>query len=89
MANIKSAKKRIEVAKVRTERNAAVKSRVKTAVRKVTAAAAAGDASAATASLRDAQRVIDKAAAKGVLHPRTAARRKARLARLSRKTAKA
>lgn len=89
MANIKSAQKRIELAESRRRRNVAVKSRVKTAVRRVRSAAAAGDAGTATASLRAAQRVIDKAASKGVLHPRTAARKKARLARLASKVAKA
>ena len=61
MANIKSAKKRIEVAKVRTERNKAIKSKVKTAVKKVDAAIAANDKDAAADALVAATKEIDKA----------------------------
>ena len=54
MANIKSAKKRIDVTAVRTARNKAIKSKVKTAVKKVEAAIAANDKAAATAALNAA-----------------------------------
>ncbi len=81
MANTKSALKRAQLAVVRTKRNAAVKSKVKTAARKVQKAVAAGKAEEATKALPQAASVIDRAASKGVLHKRTAARKKARLAR--------
>lgn len=81
MANTKSALKRAQLTVVRTKRNAAVKSKVKTAARKVQKAVAAGKAAEATKALPQAASVIDRAASKGVLHKRTAARKKARLAR--------
>ena len=61
MANIKSAKKRILVSKANADRNKAIKSGVKTAIKKVTAAIAAGDKAAASAALTEATSVIDKA----------------------------
>ena len=64
LANIKSAKKRILVIETKTLRNKMIKSRVKTLVKKVDAAVAAGDKSAAAASLKAAVVAIDKAAAK-------------------------
>jgi small subunit ribosomal protein S20 len=81
VANIKSAIKRAKLIEVRTRRNKAVKTRVKTAARRVREALAAGQGEAAAAALRTAMSVIDRAASKGVLHPRTAARKKSRLAR--------
>lgn len=81
MANIKSAKKRIVVAQVRTERNKAIKSGVKTAIKKVNAAVEAGDKAAAEAALKVAVSEIDKAQAKGVYHANTASRKVARLSR--------
>ncbi|WP_406677948.1 30S ribosomal protein S20 [Moorella sp. ACPs] len=85
MPNIKSAIKRVELTRIRTERNKAVKSRVKTAIKKFRAALEQGD-SAAAEKLRQAIRTIDKAVTKGVLHPNTAARKKSRLQRLFNKT---
>lgn len=79
MANIKSAKKRISVARIRTERNKSIKSAVKTAIKKVDAAVASGDKAAATAALTAATSAIDKAASKGVFHKNTAARKVSRL----------
>ncbi len=79
MANIKSAKKRIDVIKTRTERNKAIKSRVKTYVKKVDAAIAAGDKAAAQAALLAATSEIDKATSKGVFHKNTASRKISRL----------
>jgi small subunit ribosomal protein S20 len=81
MANIKSAIKRAKLAEARARRNKAVRSRVKTAARKVVQAVAAADAASAEAALRNAMSTIDRAASKGVIHPRTAARKKSRLAR--------
>ncbi len=82
MANIKSAKKRILVTKTKTERNKAVKSAIKTYVKKVEAAVAAADKEAAVAALKVATVEIDKAASKGVFHKNTAARKVSRLTNL-------
>ena len=68
MANIKSAKKRILVSEVRAERNKAIRSGVKTAVKKVYAAIDANDKEAAKAALIEATKTIDKATSKGVYH---------------------
>ena len=79
MANIKSAKKRILVTETRTARNKAIKSKVKTYVKKVEAAVANKDAEAAKAALVEAISVIDKAGTKGVYHKNTCARKISRL----------
>ncbi|MBP3237506.1 MAG: 30S ribosomal protein S20 [Lachnospiraceae bacterium] len=75
MANIKSAKKRILVIETKTLRNKIIKSRVKTLVKKVDAAVAAGDKTLATEALKNAVVAIDKAQAKGVYHKNNAARK--------------
>lgn len=80
MANIKSAKKRIEVTAIRTEKNKAIRSKVKTAIKKVDAAIAANDKEAAAAALKAATVEIDKAATKGVYHKKNASRKVSRLA---------
>ena len=82
MANIKSAKKRVITSQVRAERNKAVKSRVKTYLKKVEAAVAAGDKAAAEAALKSASSVIEAACSKGVYHKNNAARKVSRLAKL-------
>ena len=87
MANIKSAKKRIRVTEQKTLRNRMIKSQVKTAVKKVTAAVAAGEAEAAKASLVACESIIMKAASKGVYHKNTAARKVSRLAQAVNKMA--
>ena len=79
MANIKSAKKRILVIETKTLRNKMIKSKIKTLVKKVDAAVAASDKAAATAALSEAVVAIDKAAAKGVYHKNTAARKVSRI----------
>ena len=79
MANIKSAKKRIKVIETKTLRNKAIKSRVKTAIKKVDAAVAAGDKDLAKSSLNNAISEIDKACSKGVYHKNTASRKISRL----------
>jgi small subunit ribosomal protein S20 len=61
-------------------RNSAVKSTIKTIVRKTAETAAAGQTEEAKQSLIQATSIIDKAASKGVIHKNTAARRKSRLA---------
>lgn len=87
MANIKSAKKRILVIETKTLRNKMVKSKVKTLTKKVEAAVAAADKAAATAALKNAIVAIDKAAAKGIFHKNTAARKVSRLAKAVNKMA--
>ena len=79
MANIKSAKKRIEVIDKKTLRNKMIKSKVKTVIKKVEAAIAAGDKEAAQANLLVAISEIDKAASKGVYHKNNASRKVSRL----------
>jgi small subunit ribosomal protein S20 len=81
VANIKSQLKRIKTNEKARERNKAVKSSLKTAVRKFRAAAAAGDTDKATTALRDASRALDKAVSKGVIHKNNAANRKSAMAR--------
>ena len=75
MANIKSAKKRILVIETKTLRNKMIKSRVKTLVKKVDAAVAAGDKTLASEALKNAVVAIDKAQAKGDYHKNNAARK--------------
>ncbi len=87
MANIKSAKKRILVNRTKAERNKAIKSGVKTAVKKVNAAIEAGDKTAAAEALVAATATIDKAATKGVYHKNTASRKVSRLAQAVNKMA--
>ena len=81
MANIKSAKKRVLVAKARYDRNKSIKSSVKTAMKKVEAAVAAGDKAAAQEELLKATSAIDKAAKRGVYHKNNASRKVSRLAK--------
>ena len=81
MANIKSAKKRVITSQVRADRNKAIKSKVKTYIKKVDAAVAAGDKAAAEAALPVAIAEISKAASKGIFHKNTAARKKSLLAK--------
>ena len=79
MANIKSAKKRILVNETKAARNKAIKSKVKTAVKKVEAAAK--DTEAAKAALHTAIVEISKAGTKGVYHKKTVSRKIARLSK--------
>ena len=81
MANIKSQIKRIKQNEKRHERNKAVKTNLKTAVRKFREAAEAGDKDAAVALGQDAARKLDKAASKGVIHKNQAANRKSSIAK--------
>ncbi len=87
MANIKSAKKRILVNRTKAERNKAIKSGVKTAMKKVFAAVEAGDKAAAQEALVAATATIDKATTKGVYHKNTASRKVSRLAQAVNKMA--
>ena len=80
MPNIKSAKKRVKVIAVKTARNKATRSALRTSVKK--ANIAINDASAnKEVAVREAIRSIDKAAAKGIIHKNTAARNKSALVR--------
>ena len=80
MANIKSQIKRIGTNKKAQERNKAVKSELKTAVRATREAIAAGDKAAAEAAYKVAAQKLDKAAGAGVIHKNQAANRKSGLA---------
>lgn len=80
MANIKSQIKRNRQNEKRRQRNKSVRSELKTR-EKQAVAATADEAADAEAAFRRAQKKIDEAAAKGVLHKRTAARKKSRLAK--------
>ncbi len=81
MANIKSQIKRIGTNKKAQERNKAVKSEVKTAVRSTREAITAGDKDKATANLAIATKKLDKAVSKGVIHRNQAANRKSAIAK--------
>ncbi len=81
MANIKSQIKRNRTNKKAQERNKAVKSELKTAIRSAREAVVAGDKDKATAALRLAAKKIDKAASKGVIHKNQAANRKSAIAK--------
>ena len=79
MANIKSAKKRILVNEAKAERNKAIRSKVKTSIKKVDAAIAANDKAAAQVALKNAVSELDKAMRKGIYHKNTTARKVSRL----------
>ena len=79
MANIKSAKKRILVNRTKAARNKAIKSAVKTSIKKVEAAVAKKDTEAASAALVNAVSTISKATSKGVYHKNNCARKISRL----------
>lgn len=81
MANIKSQIKRIRTNEAARLRNKAVKSELKTLVRRVHQAVASGDKDAATTALRTATTKLDKAVSKGVIHANQAANRKSALAK--------
>lgn len=81
MANIKSQKKRILTNEKARARNSAYRSELKTLIRKVHEAVAAGNKEAATAALASASRKLDKAVSKGVLHKNQAANRKSGIAK--------
>ncbi|MEU2229734.1 30S ribosomal protein S20 [Streptomyces vietnamensis] len=80
MANIKSQIKRNKTNEKARLRNKAVKSSLKTAIRKAREAVAAGDLEKATVAARAASRQLDKAVSKGVIHKNSAANKKSALA---------
>ena len=81
MANIKSQIKRNRTNEAARQRNKAVKSSLKTAVKKFRTAADSKDSAAAETALHDASRKLDKAASKGVIHKNQAANRKSAMAK--------
>jgi small subunit ribosomal protein S20 len=81
VANIKSQLKRIKTNRAATERNKAVKSEFKTAIRKFREAADSGDVDAAKEALKVASTKLDKAASKGVIHKNQAANKKSAMAK--------
>ncbi|MEO7070266.1 MAG: 30S ribosomal protein S20 [Nostocoides sp.] len=81
MANIKSQLKRIKTNAVATDRNKAVKSELKTWIRKFRAAADAGQVEEAKAALKTASTKLDKAVSKGVIHANQAANKKSAMAK--------
>ncbi len=87
MANIKSAKKRILVNETKAARNKAIKSKVKTAVKKVESAIALNDAETAKTALKNAIVEISKAGSKGVYHKNTVSRKISRLTKAVNKIA--
>jgi small subunit ribosomal protein S20 len=80
MANTKSARKRAHQAQVRRVHNMSLRTAVRTAIKNVKKAVASGNKSAATKTLQESQRVIDRIVAKGVMHRNAGDRHKSRLA---------
>ena len=80
MANIKSARKRARQAVGLRSHNMSLRTTARSAIKDVKKAIAAGDKKAAAAALVKSQAVIDRVAAKGILHRNAAARQKSRLA---------
>ena len=91
MANHASAEKRNRQRIARTERNRSIKGSVRTLLKKARAAIAAPTAKAgdSAAAVLAAIKAVDRAASKGVVHPKTAARAKSRLAKAAQKSATA
>ena len=85
MPNIKSVIKDVKKSRERHARNVAVKSKIKTFVKKARTTIESGDAEAARQAVTAATSIIDKAAEKGIVHKNAAARRKSRLMRAANK----
>ncbi|MGG5171324.1 30S ribosomal protein S20 [Pseudarthrobacter sp. J1738] len=81
MANIKSQKKRILTNEKARQRNNAVKSELKTAIRAVAVAVESADKDAAVSAVATASRKLDKAVSKGVIHKNNAANRKSAISK--------
>ena len=88
MPNIKSAKKRVKVISKKTEANKSKKSEIRTEIKKAKASIAASPAESAEA-VKAIQVTMDKAAAKGFIHKKNAARKKSRIAKAAAKVANA
>jgi small subunit ribosomal protein S20 len=85
MPNTPSAKKRLRQNEVRRERNRSIKSAIRTQIKKVHTALAAGDTAKAEEEFRLAARGLDRAGATKVIHPNASARYKSRLQRMIKK----
>ncbi len=85
MANIKSQKKRIKTNEKNRQRNVAIRSRMKTYIKKAEDALTANDTEALKTALPKALSELDRAATKGVIHNKTASRKKSHLQRLGAK----
>jgi small subunit ribosomal protein S20 len=83
MANIKQQKKRVRIAERQRDENLRYRSTVKTLAKRLEAAAAGDDKDVVASEHRELVRTIDKAASRGALHKNTAARKKARAARVA------
>ncbi len=81
MAHTLSARKRVRQTAKRRERNRDRKREIRLELKKMQTVIATGDKSAALAEMKKAQQVLDRIAARGTIHPKTAARRKSRLAK--------
>lgn len=80
MPNIKSAEKRVEVAKANTAKNRIAKSVLKTNLKKFDTAVVSGNREIADSAFKTAVKTIDQAVAKGIIHKNTASRKKSSLA---------
>jgi small subunit ribosomal protein S20 len=80
MANIKSAQKRARQAIERRTHNMRLRTAVRTAIKNVSKAVAAGNKDAAAKTMRDSQKIIDRVVSKGILHRNAGDRHKSRLA---------
>ncbi|MFK7769441.1 MAG: 30S ribosomal protein S20 [Mariniblastus sp.] len=85
MPNTASASKRLRQNKVRQERNKAVKSSMKTQIKKVITAAEAGEVETAETEFKVAAQKLDRAGARNIIHKNAAGRQKSRLQRLIKK----
>ena len=85
MPNTASAKKRLKQNVTRRARNRAVKSTIRTQIKKVIAAVSGGDLAAAEQAYRQTARLLDRAGARNIIHRNTASRQKSRLQRLIKK----
>jgi small subunit ribosomal protein S20 len=81
VAHTLSARKRVRQTAKRRERNRDRKREIRLELKKIQATIATGDKAAAAAELKKAQEVLDRIAARGAIHPNTAARRKSKLAK--------
>jgi len=81
MPNIKSAKKRVLIAKARNARNKAARSEMRTMIKKFEQAVAEGNRAAAESAYKVAVKTVDSAAAKGLVHKNNAANKKSRMTR--------
>ncbi len=80
MANTAQARKRARQSEQRRQHNASLRSELRTAIKKVRKAIAAGDKAGATAAFRESSSVVDRIADKKIIHKNKAARHKSRLA---------